>query len=125
MATFQEYAGHPEEMLNYFSSYLQDMSGMISQVKAMVYSLINITHPAPRLTQVSPDIHSIMAACKRTYDDLKRTESILRGHTKGKGAAETAAGKASPVTKKYETSNSRVSGSRMRNLEISKIKEAI
>jgi hypothetical protein len=101
------------------------MSGMIAQVKAMVYSLINITHPTPRLCQVSPDIHSIMAVCKRTYDDLKRTESILRGHTKGKEAAEATAGKASPVTKKYETSKSRVSGSRMRNLEISKIKDTI
>jgi precorrin-6B methylase 1 len=73
-----------EELLNYFASYLRDIAATISQVKSLAYTLVNVPQPPLKNIQVAPDISSVMNACKRTFDDIKRVESIMRGHTRGK-----------------------------------------
>ena len=62
------------------------MTATISEVKSLAYSLINVPQPNTKMMQITPDISSIMVACKKTYDDIKRAESIIRGHVKGKGS---------------------------------------
>lgn len=73
-----------EELILYFASYLREMSAVISQVKSLAYSLINIPQPAAKNPTINNDIASVMSACKKAFDDIKRTESIMRGHVKGK-----------------------------------------
>lgn len=45
---------------------------MILDVKRLAYSLINVMQPPSKAIVVSSDINSIINACKRTFDDLKR-----------------------------------------------------
>jgi len=49
------------------------MSVMINDVKKLAYSVINVQQPTTKVFNISNDIESIVKACKRTFDDLKRT----------------------------------------------------
>jgi len=60
------------DLLNYFSSYLKDMIAMIGQVKALTYCLLNVPPPSNKNIAITPDVYSVMGACKRTHDDIKR-----------------------------------------------------
>lgn len=73
MNSLVDYNVHFSELLNYFASYLRDMSHTIAYVKSLAYVLINVPHPQSAPTIVTADIASVMAACKKTYDDIKRT----------------------------------------------------
>ena len=74
-----------EELLSYFSSYLKDITRTVVQVKTLVYSLINVAPPTPKhQLDINPDPATIMSACKRSLDDMKRIESVLKGHLKSK-----------------------------------------
>lgn len=84
MDSLVDYSAHYAELVSYFASYLRDMSTAISQVKSLAYSIINIPQPPIKHASIANDIASVMAACKRTHDDIKRTESILKGHVKAK-----------------------------------------
>ena len=72
------------ELLHFFSSYLADTMSSICTLKKLVYQLIEVQLPISPPQHVAPDIHQVMATCKKSYDDLKRTECILRGHVKAK-----------------------------------------
>jgi hypothetical protein len=71
-------------LLNYFASYLRDISTTITQVKTLAYTLINVPQPQSKPSPIRTDIASVMAACKKTYEDIRRIESIMRGHVKGR-----------------------------------------
>jgi hypothetical protein len=73
-----------EELLQYFSSYLTDTTAAIADIKNLMYELIDIELPLAKGLTVPSDILSIMGACRRSYDDLRRTEAILRGHVRAK-----------------------------------------
>jgi hypothetical protein len=90
MDSLVDHSAHYNELVSYFASYLRDMSAVISQVKGLAYTLINIPQPAFKNSPIVNDISSVMSACKRTYDDIKRTESILRGHIKGKNSPSSS-----------------------------------
>ena len=79
---------------------MRDISTIITQVKSHAYSIINVPQPAQKIMAISSDISSIMAACKRTYDDIKRVESILKGHAKGKGNDSSVSGSRVSSTRK-------------------------
>ena len=59
--------------MQYFSSYLSDTTALISAIKNHVYELIEIDLPMAKGSLVTPDIYDIMAGCKKTYEDLRRT----------------------------------------------------
>jgi len=84
MDSLVDHSAHYSELVSYFASYLRDMNAIISQVKSLAYTLINVPQPNVKTQIITNDIASVMSACKRTFDDIKRTESILRGHVKGK-----------------------------------------
>jgi hypothetical protein len=75
-------------MSNQFSSSLQGIALTITQIKSLVYSLIDIGLPLQQPLSIPSDYHSIMVACKRIHDDLKRTEWILHAHVKARHCAE-------------------------------------
>lgn len=49
----------------------------------MVYELIAINCPLKKYQSVSPEIHSIVFTCNKTYEDLRKVEVLLRGYLKG------------------------------------------
>lgn len=72
MNSLVDHNAHFDELANYFASYLKDISSIITQVKSHAYSIINVPQPAHKNMVITSDISSIMAACKRTFDDIKR-----------------------------------------------------
>jgi hypothetical protein len=48
------------------------MTAMIGQVKALTYCLLNVPPPSNKNIAITPDVYSVMGACKRTHDDIKR-----------------------------------------------------
>lgn len=72
MDSLVDHNAHFQELVNYFASYLRDISATISEVKSLAYMLINVPQPNTKNIQVTSDIASIMMACKKTYDDIKR-----------------------------------------------------
>lgn len=73
-----------EELLNYFASFLQDILSIAKNMKTNVYSLIGIDPPNFKEIKVFNNIYSIMEGCNKSFDDLRRAETLLRGHLKGK-----------------------------------------
>ena len=71
-------------LLKEFSVYMTNMTTAIQEVKLLVYDLIDISYPSSKKLTVLPEKLSLITAFKRNYDDLKRTESILRGHIKAR-----------------------------------------
>lgn len=89
MATTCVYPSHPQELLEFFSSYLTDTCNTIANIKNIVYELIEIEPSQLSKKKVTPDIFDVMAHCKKTFDDLKRTECILKGHVRAKRGARS------------------------------------
>lgn len=108
MNSLVDHNAHFDELANYFSSYLRDISTIVSQLKSYAYSIINVPQPSLKNMPITSDISSIMAACKRTYDDIKRVESILKGHAKGKGNESSASGSRVSSTKKIGASANKI-----------------
>ena len=73
------------EITAFFVEFLQEMTQAVSQVKTEAYSLLDLPTPSSKQSlQISPDPIGIMDACKRTLDDMRRVESVLRGRSRGK-----------------------------------------
>jgi hypothetical protein len=72
------------ELLGFFASYLRDMALSIRTVKNMVYALINVDCAVAPPPSPADDIHSLVTACNRTHEDIRRIETLLRGHLKGR-----------------------------------------
>ncbi len=73
-----------EKLIDYFSSYLSDITLLIMDIKQQVYQIINVSTISQKKAIINNDIPSIMSACKKTFEDLKRIETILKGYIKGK-----------------------------------------
>lgn len=75
------------QLLLYFSQYLEEVTRSITQVKSQAYALLQVATPSSQMpAHVMPEPTAIMAACKRSLDDIRRIESVLRGHSKMKEA---------------------------------------
>ena len=64
------------------------MIHIVTDVKTLLYQLIGIDQPPPKHSPISTDIHSVLLACNTAYEDMRRVETLLKGHVKGKIAAE-------------------------------------
>lgn len=95
-----------ELLLNFFSSYLKDISVIISEIKHNMYKLINVNPPPSRNISVSNDIRSIMAACNLVFDDAKRSNGILKGYLKGQGIDEERSNRSSRSGEKNSNTSS-------------------
>ncbi len=51
---------------------MKDMTEIITEVKSMVYSIINIDFAQPNFITVSPNMNSIMMACNKSYQDMRK-----------------------------------------------------
>ena len=56
-----------------------DITDLISHIKGNVYSMINLK--SQKFSKVDPNINdsipSLLSNCKKTFDDLKRVDSLL------------------------------------------------
>lgn len=75
---------HLKELLLYFSSFLTDALAAVTDLRVLIYELIQLNPPSSHSSPVLPDMTSIANACRKCYDDLKRSQSLLRGHVKAK-----------------------------------------
>lgn len=94
-------------VLHFFSSFLADLLIITSDLKSHAYQLIGLQTPPFKRNAVQNNIYSIMEACNRTYEDLRRTETLLRGHLRGKkeSAAERDSIRESRLTAKNTISS--------------------
>lgn len=70
---------------------MRDLFNVITNLKDIVYQLIGVQSPDPRHQHISTDIHSVLLACNTGYEDLRRVETLLKGHLKGKIVSEAIA----------------------------------
>jgi len=70
---------------------MRDLFNVISNLKDVVYQLIGLQTPEPKNHHISSDIHSVLLACNTGYEDLRRVETLLKGHLKGKIISEEIA----------------------------------
>jgi hypothetical protein len=72
-----------EELLDTFSTFLNDSVSIINQLKKSIYDILNIPIKQTDVF-IQPNIISVTSNCKRTLDDLKRISSILKGYALSK-----------------------------------------
>jgi hypothetical protein len=72
------------EMIRYFSDFLTEINLIISNIKDYVYEIIDVNLNPSKAKTVFQSMSSIILATHRTYDDLKKVESILTGVVKSK-----------------------------------------
>lgn len=71
-------------MIRYFSDFLTEISLIIANIKDYVYEVIDVNLTPARGRSVSQSMSSIILATHKTFDDLKKIESILTGVVKSK-----------------------------------------
>ena len=76
------------EILTFFSSYLRDILELASEIKKNTYSLLGLSVNPQRQLFVNKNVYSIMEACNHSYEDLRRTSTLLKGHIKALNSLE-------------------------------------
>ena len=76
--------GHGQDLVDFMSSYLTDLGLAVHRIKSLVLQLINVKVSESQIMEVAPNTLAIASACRRTFDDLRRAESLPRGHVKAK-----------------------------------------
>jgi hypothetical protein len=74
----------PAEMVRYFSDFLTEISLIIANIKCTVYEIIDVQLSTQRVRSVMHSMSSVILATHKTFDDLKKVESILSGVVKSK-----------------------------------------
>ena len=74
----------PHEMLRYFSDFLTEINLIISTIKKHTYEIIVVSIPSPTILKVYHSMASIISSTHKTYDDLKRIESVMTGVVKAR-----------------------------------------
>lgn len=72
------------QILPFFSSFLNDVIKITKDLKKHVYNLIGIDASHLRILNITSNIYSIMEGCHKTFEDLRRVETLLKGHLNGK-----------------------------------------
>lgn len=74
----------PQEIVRYFSDFLSEINSIIQNIKKHTYELVDISVPNTSLLTVYESIASIISNTHKTFDNLKRIESIMSGVVKSK-----------------------------------------
>ena len=74
----------PQEMVRYFSDFLIEINCIIDKIKMHTYEMVDVSLPTPTLLTVYQSMASIVAQTNKTYDNLKRIESVMSGLVKAK-----------------------------------------
>lgn len=74
----------PQEMLRYFSDFLTEINLIISNIKQHTYEFVSVSIPNTTILKVYDSMASIIASTHKTYDDLKRIESVMNGIIKAR-----------------------------------------
>lgn len=74
----------PFEMIRYFSDFLTEINLIIANIKDYVYEVIDVHLTPSKANTVFHTMSSIILATHKTFDDLKKIESILTGVIKSK-----------------------------------------
>ena len=53
--------------MQFFSSFLTDTSHLVTDIKDLVYQLIEIQLPISKGVSITDNIFDVMAGCKKTY----------------------------------------------------------
>jgi hypothetical protein len=75
-------------MLRYFSDFLSEINLIITAIKQHTYEIIEVAIPAPTVLKVYHSMASIISSTHKTYDDLKRIESVMTGVVKARRIIE-------------------------------------
>lgn len=78
-----------KDINTFLSSFFTDLGRTVSRIKDLVLTLINVNIPSLPDLEIGNDMLSIVSACHKTYNDLKKVESLLRGHVRAKSFANT------------------------------------
>ena len=76
------------DIFTFFSSYLRDLLQLASDIKISTYQLLGIDSLAPKYFVVNTNMYSIMEACNNSFEDLRRTSTLLRGHLKAQNSKD-------------------------------------
>ena len=71
-------------MIRYFSDFLTEANLIISGIKQSVYEIIDVHLNIQTGKSVQRSMSSIILATHKTFDDLKKIESVLTGVVKSK-----------------------------------------
>lgn len=74
----------PQEMVRYFSDFLSEINLIISNIKEHAYEMVDVVIPTPSILTVYESMASIISSTHKTYDNLKRIESVMSGVTKSR-----------------------------------------
>lgn len=71
-------------MIRYFSDFLTEINIIITGIKQSVYEIIDVHLSIQAGKNVQRSMSSIILATHKTFDDLKKIESVLTGVVKSK-----------------------------------------
>ena len=89
----------PQEMIRYFSDFLTEINLIIHNIKQYTYEMVGVCMPNTSLLTVYESIASIISNTHKTFDNLKRIESIMSGMVKSRNMQKIEVSPTTPIGK--------------------------
>ena len=78
------------QLVSYFAEFLQEIGLVISSIRGYAFQLIDLTMPVPQANYVCSSMSSVIHNTHRTYQTLKKVESVLAGYCRAKPTQEAS-----------------------------------